>query len=682
MNTNELKMNTGILSNGELDTYPLFEKAVKERFNKFVSEGRRLFKTNAEGLFDVYLQFLPQADRESCNCNSCRSFFNRYGDLVSINSEGEKESVLWSIENMPPKYIKPVEMMKYIVESSVVKTVFLSEERVLGTPVTGQWTHLSVSIPSTMVYRSRLSTAGQAMAEKAQEFQMVIRALQEYTADTVDQALALIKSETMYRSDRVLGNAKWFKDLMTMYRSARSSEEQRNIVWLAVASAPAGFAHVRSSMIGTLLEDIASGMPMNRVASRFAEKMNPANYMRSESAPTENGIQEAERVVAQLGIEDSLLRRYAKIEEVPEFLWKDRSANNVTPEKKSTGVFGHLQAKPKTESNLMSLPVKVMAWDRFERTVLPTADKLEVLMDNPSRLMALVTAAVPDSENIMKWDNPFSWYYHGGADGEIKRRVEAAGGRHEDNEIRVSLIWEGLTDLDLHCITPLREKLMYNNKRGRCGGYLDLDMNGLDKHSETPVENMRWTSAPEGRYRFIVHNYSEKVNRRGTPYRVELEVNGKVYHYDGEALQDSEKQTVFEFDYVKGQDPAVSGNASSKATDWSVQQGEWVKVNGITDSPNLWGRSTSNHAGTHTFFLLDGVRDLSDGMGRGFFNEMLTPELRQIRKTLELFTANTPIEGAEEATACGVGFSKDTEWNVTIKVTEENTSRLVKIDRW
>ena len=74
--------------------------------------------------------------------------------------------------------------------------------------------------------------------------------------------------------------------------------------------------------------------------------------------------------------------------------------------------------------------------------------------------------------------------------------------------------------------------------------------------------------------------------------------------------------------------------------------------------------------------------DASEGKGRGFFNETLKSELRQIRKTLEAYTATTAIEGADNATACGVGYSKDIEWNLTVKVTANNSTRTIKIDRW
>ena len=328
-----------------------------------------------------------------------------------------------------------------------------------------------------------------------------------------------------------------------------------------------------------------------------------------------------------------------------------------------------------------------MTWEKFKRTILPNALSIEAKVDNINRLMALVTAADENSENILQWDNPFSWYYHGGIDGEIKRRVENAGGRYENNEIRCSLIWEGRTDLDLHCITPKGTHIYWSSKRSSCGGYLDLDMNGIDRPSEYPVENMRWTiNAPEGHYKFFVHNYTERVNKKqGTPFKVELEINGQIYSYVGEPLKASNQTTVFEFDYYNNTATFLStpySNDSSKSNDWNININDFVKVTTITTSPNLWGNNNATHAGNHIFFLLEDCKDLSEGKGRGFFNEMLKPELRQIRKTLEAYTATTPIDEVENATACGLGYNSDNEWNLTLKVKTKDSTRLIKIDRF
>jgi hypothetical protein len=50
--------------------------------------------------------------------------------------------------------------------------------------------------------------------------------------------------------------------------------------------------------------------------------------------------------------------------------------------------------------------------------------------------------------------------------------------------------------------------------------------------------------------------------------------------------------------------------------------------------------------------------------------------------SLEAYTAGTAIENVDHATACGVGYSKDSEWNVLLKVATDNATRLIKIDRW
>ncbi|MBB6714875.1 hypothetical protein [Clostridium gasigenes] len=61
---------------------------------------------------------------------------------------------------------------------------------------------------------------------------------------------------------------------------------------------------------------------------------------------------------------------------------------------------------------------------------------------------------------------------------------------------------------------------------------------------------------------------------------------------------------------------------------------------------------------------------------------MLKAELRQIRKTLESYTSESLIEGLDNGSDCGLGYSKDSEWNLILRVTFNNSTRLIKIDRF
>ena len=75
-------------------------------------------------------------------------------------------------------------------------------------------------------------------------------------------------------------------------------------------------------MIGTLLEDLATGMDFATVSARFAAKMHPLKYLRPQAAPRAGNIADAEKIVAKLGIARSLERRFARIDEI-ETLWTD-----------------------------------------------------------------------------------------------------------------------------------------------------------------------------------------------------------------------------------------------------------------------------------------------------------------------------------------------------------------------
>lgn len=668
------------------DDYPGFERNMKAYFDKAIHGNKPLFQTDTKSqhdqdlLYDLFLGNLPEAARQHYTCNACRRFISRYGNLVTIDEVGNVKSAIWDPATTPVFFREAVQDMKLVAERSKVTNVFIPDEKTLGTPKTGVWTHLAVHLPASMTNRNVLRNAHQVMAARREEFNMFRRALEEYTPQTVETALTMIRSESMYRAERVLPIAEWFQVVQNHIRNVPANKRD-NLIWLTVATAPTGFTHVRSSMIGTLLDDIAAGMSMASVASRFAEKMNPSNFMRSQVAPSASGIQQAEKVVKQLGLESALKRRYAQFGEIPNFLWQNRRQAPVATQ---SGIFGHVEPKKAEAKEGVRLPSAVMTWEKFQRTVLPTADGLEVLMDNPNRFMAMVTASDNTAQNLFQWDNPFSWYYHGGIDGEIKRRVEQAGGRYENNEIRASLIWENYTDLDIHCVTPAGRHIYFGDKvDARSGGNLDIDMNAGGRQSKEPVENIRFAdNAPEGRYRFYIHNFSDRNNGQN-PYKVELEVAGKIYTVHGNLPTSKSSSDAFVFDYKRGEEPRfITGGNATTSNPWGAAQNDFVKVNGITTSPNTWGERPVPQAGTHIFFLLDDVKDSSEGKGRGFFNEMLKGELREIRKTLEAYTAATPIEELDNATACGVGYTKDNEWNLTVKVHQGSTTRVIKIDRW
>jgi hypothetical protein len=144
-------------------------------------------------------------------------------------------------------------------------------------------------------------------------------------------------------------------------------------------------------------------------------------------------------------------------------------------------------------------------------------------------------------------------------DEEIKLRVQRAGGMYEGVDIRASLIWNNRNDLDLHVITPSGFHIFYGEKRAPCGGELDVDRN-VNGETIKPIENTRWAKgkARKGHYRIFVQNYRfHDSPKEETPYRVEVEVNGQVQHFEGimPAQQTGSRsdQPVYEFDF----DPSV-----------------------------------------------------------------------------------------------------------------------------
>ena len=366
-----------------------------------------LFVTDVD-LWPVYLgSFDDPEERQYHNCYACRQFIQRFGNLVTIGPEtGETNSAVWRPEKAPSAYSKAISAMRAAVDAAKVVGVFLSSDKTLGTPVTGEWTHFAAENPT--ICRKSLLTAKQAMAEKKENYRNVSRALGEFKLETLEQVAELLDSDALYRSEKVLGQAKWLFDLKASTSEEKHQLRRKNIVWKAIADAPAGFCHPRSSMIGTLLDDLDSGLSFDDAARKFKAKMHPLQYQRPSAAPTAGAIAAAEKMVKELGVEPSLERRYATIEDI-QTIWLP---SGKTPE--TGGVFDHLK---KDARNPVAAVAGDITWLKFAAEVLPKARKIEVQVPHGyAGFTVFVTAHNDDAPCIFQWDNHVSWYHwHGGA---------------------------------------------------------------------------------------------------------------------------------------------------------------------------------------------------------------------------------------------------------------------------
>jgi len=380
-----------------------------------------MFETSVEDLFLIYLNAIPEDYRQYHNCHCCRRFINKFGGLVTIDETGETRSAFWSADDAPDELENAIAAVIKAVERSRVTSVFICSEEIYGTPVTEKWHHLSLSAPKSIVFKNAIQSAFQASAEKSEDFKNVSSALADFPQAAIEQAVKLLKTEALYRSEKILGQAEWLLNLKITTENLKGQQKQ-NIVWRAISTAPAGFCHPRSSVIGSLLFDIASGVAaeygFDEVARRFAAKMHPLQYQRPTAAPKEGTIAEAEKIMAKLKAEGSLQRRFCRLDEVKS-LW--RPSEPRVEKEASGGVFGHLKSK-QSGSDVADIqtPASKMTWQKFRSTVLSNCQQIELYIPSSrGNYGCLVTAVNPDSPPILQWDtpddrNPVSWYLWGG----------------------------------------------------------------------------------------------------------------------------------------------------------------------------------------------------------------------------------------------------------------------------
>jgi hypothetical protein len=410
--------------------YQQLERLVADRV---ASARYPLFYTEPpEELFLHYLASIDSNRRKHYECHSCKRFFEKYGSVVMINDDGSVKTLLWEPDRVPEFFQDSLAAMRRATLAHQISGVFLNSDKVWGTPQTGVWTHLSGTPDGSLRFGHALKNCDQMMAEKREDFGTLKHGLHDYPLPIVEQAVTILKADTLSRSEKAIGVAEWLFDLHTRLEGAKGNRRD-NIIWLAVATAPPGFCHIRSTMISTLLDDLKSGISVETIRRKWQEKMHPLQYQRPTKI-SDGAIKQAEEAIQKLGATGALKRRFAKMEDVffaqvptqslgvglnPGILWLPREVPEEKRRKDDSGIFQHLSLSKKPQKEL-ELPAKEMTWEKFSREVLPEAFGLEFYVPNNSiSFYGMVTAEDPTSPPILQWDglegmprNPVSWYYY------------------------------------------------------------------------------------------------------------------------------------------------------------------------------------------------------------------------------------------------------------------------------
>ncbi|AKY04065.1 hypothetical protein ADU18_0165 [Cronobacter phage PBES 02] len=660
--------------------YHNFVLAIQKQLTKMAKTGLFEVAADKDVVWNHYLDSFPAGtnlmfrERREYDCNCCKQFIRDVGRVVTF-VDGKRVSI-WDIK-VPGYYQAVVDSLSKLIHAAPIADEFLhfttkvgtAQSNVLENDQVVTYNHFHAVLPQNFVKPN--SDIATALSRSRSNVQVLERSLIELTADAAETIIELNAQGSLYRGNEQIASVNLFLDLKNKYVALDTAGKEAFVWTNGLKLGERG--KFRNTAIGTLLEDLSGGMDIESAVKRWEKVMAPANYKRPTALVTEAMIKKAQEKVQELGLMDSLPRRYAVLEDltVNNVLFADRNTQ------KATDVFGDLlkgAKKPvKGPANVEEISI-----EKFIREVLPTATSIEALVENrhTGNLVSLVAPVYPDAPNMLKWDNNFSWSYNGEVTDSIKERVKAAGGKVE-GALRISLAWNNGDDLDLHMRTPRGEHLYYGNRRGG-GAYLDLDMNGMDKHDDlNPVENIifeRESQIEEGIYKVWVNQYNVRSRDR-VGFTLELEHGNTTLEFSRpQAMSRGSDVDVITFRYTrKGGVEVIESLPHSKQSKdvWGMATEQFQKVSVIMNSPNHWdGQAIGNK---HYFFMLEGAKQ--PGTTRGFYNEYLRNELNDHRKVFEHLAGKMKVPASDEQLS-GLGFSDTQRNELTVKVTGAFTRTL------
>jgi hypothetical protein len=701
-----------------------FNEKIQAKFAEMTATGK-LFKSSLTGstVWDLYLKsFTPENDpifrdpeSSSHNCNHCKNFVRRYGNIVALD-ENYEIITMFDVIAEGTEYENSAKMLSKTLKNAPISEVFFEtyaelnslpyescsksneifrlgmarnekmyskdEAEKYGVVKEGEirtFHHMHLDVSRQFVDVSGASVEA-IMASYRDAKNVFKRAMEEISLDTfqlvkdlINQGSLLDGTTHLHKIEQMIPYKQHFDSL--------PAKDRDNWCWSISYRLP--FAKFRNELIGTLCSELSQGEELNKACQSWNKRVDPANYMKAKAPITQKQINEAKKFVEENGYEESFDRRFATMEDikVSEILHANAGDGKV----KGVSVFDSVKASttPSRHKRSEFDKVEVVGIEKFMKDILPTCTSVEAFLTNShsGNMVSLTTANNPDSKPIFKWPNNYSWTYDGNLAGksQIKEAVKTAGGK-VDGVLRFSIMWADgdgdNSDLDAHCILPNKTTIYYGSRIDRyTNGNLDIDIR--NPGGKLAVENITFPTLSkmlDGTYTFKVHQFSARSSKG---FKAEIEFNGEVYQYafNGavsgyvDVAKVTLKNGVFTIQNVMH---PTDGFGVSKEI-YGLQTNEFHKVNLVCLSPNHWdGNKVGNK---HYFFMIEGCK--SPVGIRSFHNENLIQELLDHRKVMEVLGSNSTIESTDKQLS-GLGFNATVSDELIVKLGGSH-KRVIKI---
>lgn len=703
-----------------------FNKKVQAKFAEMSQTGK-LFRVALTGqeIWELYLKSFSKEndpvfrDPNSTvhNCNHCKNFIRRYGNIVAISesfsivsmfdfiTDGEFENTTKALS----KAIKASKITEIFLEtfnelnslpyescsktskvfqlgvSNNVKKYTKEEAAKFGVVKPDEirtFNHIHLFLDKAFVDTSGNSVES-LMGNYRDAKNVFQRAMESISLDTLRLVKDLINQGSLLDGTTHLFKIEQIIPLKEEYDNL-SATQRDNWCWIKSYKLP--FAKFKNELIGVLCSELSEGEELNKACQSWNKRVDPANYMKVTAPITKKQIDEAKKFVEENGYVESFNRRFATIDDikVSEILHSNVGKGDI----KSVSIFDGVKSTSTRHKRNEFDGVEEIHIDKFMKDILPFCSSVEAFFANSHQgnLVSLTTADIKDSKPIFKWNNNYSWTFNGNLAGksQIKEAVKSEGGKI-DGVLRFSIIWnedgKDILDFDAHALEPNKTEIFYGsqfrrdrggNVRTTMSGQLDVDM---INPSKLGVENIVWDDfrkMNEGVYKLWIRNYNSGKNKG---FKAEVEFNGEIYTYEHNQIVMGDKH-IAEVTLKDGQfsiKHLIPESAVSSKEVYSLETNHFHKVNLVCLSPNHWGEH--NTGNKHYFFMLDGCK--SPMAIRGFHNENLLPDLAQHRKVLEVLGATNMIESTDKQLS-GLGFNATVRDELVVKL-QGTHKRMIKI---